>query len=93
MSTANTPGDERLVTVASFENLGELAVAKSLLEASEIDCFVRNEHTHRIGGPFSSAIGVHAAELQVRQRDAEDALAILNSRIQGVDPEKDESGL
>lgn len=75
----NDDGEVRLVTVARFDNLGQLAVARSVLEASEIECFVRNEHISRIGGPVASAIGAHEAELQVRESDAEDAIALLNS--------------
>lgn len=89
---ANHPDEERLVTVAKFDNQGQLAVAKSLLEASDIEYFVQNEHINRIGGPASPALGVHGAELQVRQADAEDAVAILNSEIDDQDSGNEGSG-
>lgn len=71
--------DLRLVTVARFSNLGQLAVARSLLESFGIEYFVRNEHTARIGGPFAAAVSADQAELQVRETDADDATALLNS--------------
>ena len=52
--------------------VGELAVAKSLLESNDIYCFLKDELTYQVH-PF--AIG--GVKLQVREEDAPRAIELL----------------
>ena len=73
------PDDERLVTVATFQNYGDFVVAKALLESAEIDCMGRNEWGSRFFGEIHGLSRHSYVELQVRETDVEDARAILES--------------
>lgn len=64
--------EQSLVTVQTFTSEPDFLVARSRLEAAGIECFPKNLHTFGFYG------GVLGVELQVRESDAEDALAILN---------------
>ena len=75
----NDPDDERLVTVARFHNDAEFLLARTRLESAGIECFGRNEHALRLTGHVHGFFGAHYIELQVREAEAEDALAILES--------------
>ncbi len=78
----NHPEDEKLVTVAEFHNHAEFLLARSRLESEGIECFSRNEHTASIAGHYTGVFGMHQIELQVREADAEDALAMLQSEVE-----------
>jgi hypothetical protein len=65
-----------LVTVASFPNSAEAALAKNLLEAKGITAFVEEDAT---GDLFHLASPFGEVKLQVEEKDAEPARAILDS--------------
>lgn len=70
--------DDRLITVARFDNRMEFVLARSRLESAGIECFARNEYLARFTDGLS---GLGQFELQVREADAEDAAAMLNSEL------------
>ena len=73
------PDDERLVTVARFHNDAEFLLARTRLESAGIECFGRNEHALRLTGHIHGFFGAHYIELQVREAEAEEAAAMLES--------------
>jgi hypothetical protein len=79
MFRINHPDDERLVTVARYHSDAEFLLARTRLESAGIDCVGRNEHALRLTGHVHGFFGAHCIELQVREADAEDALAMLES--------------
>ncbi len=79
MFRINHPDDERLVTIARYHSDAEFLLARTRLESAGIDCFGRNEHALRLTGHIHGFFGAHYIELQVRQADAEEALAMLES--------------
>ena len=79
MFRINHPDDERLVTVAKFDNDAQFLLARTVLESAGIECFGRNEHALRLTGHIHGFFGVHQIELQVREQDEEDARAVLES--------------
>ena len=79
MFRINHPDDEALVTVARFQNYGEFLVAKTILESAEIDCVGRNEYGARFFGELHGLSNHSYVELQVREADAADARAVLES--------------
>ena len=66
---------ESLVTIASFHSEPEFLLARTRLESAGVECFALNEHMMRIGGWHSHILG--GIRLQVRESEAESALAIL----------------
>ena len=68
---------DRIVTVKIFDNLPEAIAARAMLEAADIDCFLADEHTYRIAGPFHAVFGVNGVRLQVRAEDLEHAARML----------------
>jgi len=72
---------EKLVTVASFKSEPEFLVARSRLESAGIECFANNFYTFEFYG------GVLGVELQVRESDAKDALAVLEDPGESGKPE------
>lgn len=66
---------ETLVTIATFHSEPEFLLARTRLESADIECFVQNENMLRIVGWHSHILG--GIKLQVREEDAQDALAIL----------------
>ena len=79
MFRINHPDDARLVTIARFDNDAEFLLARSRLDSAGIECFGRNEHALRLTGHVHGFFGAHCIELQVRESDAEEALAMLES--------------
>ena len=79
MFRINHPDDVKLVTVARFHNDAEFLLARTRLESADIECFGRNEHALRLTGHVHGFFGAHYIELQVREADAEDARAMLES--------------
>jgi hypothetical protein len=86
------PDDERLVTIARFQNDADFLLARTVLESAGIDCFGRNEHSLRLTGHVHGFFGAHYIELQVREADAEDAVAMLESESSLDDEESPEEG-
>ena len=70
---------DELVTIRTFENHAEFLLARGLLESAGIECFSRDEHTMRISSAMHRSLAGHGTALQVRKRDAEDAIAILDA--------------
>ncbi len=71
------PDPDRLLTIKVFEDLTEAIAARALLETAGLDCFLADEHTFRIAGPFHFALGLRGVRLQVRAEDAHRALELL----------------
>ena len=67
--------EPQLVTVAVFHNEAEFLLARARLESADIECFALGENMLRIAGWHSHILG--GIKLQVRETDADDALAIL----------------
>ena len=67
------------MTIARFSTDAEFLLARTRLESAGIQCFGRNEYTARIAGALSSVLGADDVELQVRESDVEEALAMLSS--------------
>ena len=75
--------EPRLVTIAAFHS-EEFLLARARLESAENECFAQDENMLRIGGWHSHILG--GIKLQVREADAEDALAILRDTASLGDP-------
>ena len=84
------PDDERLVTIARFHNDAEFLLARTRLESAGIECCARNEHALRLTGHVHGFFGEHYIELQVRETDAEEATAMLESESPLEDEESSE---
>ncbi|MBV9086709.1 MAG: DUF2007 domain-containing protein [Acidobacteriaceae bacterium] len=69
---------DRVLTVRIFDSLTEAIAARAMLEAADIDCFLADEHTYRIAGPFHAVFGVNGVRLQVRAEDLERATTMLS---------------
>jgi hypothetical protein len=70
---------ERLVTIAVFHSQPEFLLARTRLESADIECFAYDENMLRIGGWHAHILG--GIELQVRESEAQDALAILRHTV------------
>lgn len=68
-----------MVTVGVYRDLPEAIVARSALEAEDIECFLANENIVRMDWMISNMIG--GMRLQVDARDEERARAILAEPI------------
>ena len=75
---------EDLITVAVFHSQPEFLLARTRLESADIECFAYDENMLRIGGWHSHILG--GIKLQVRESEAQDALAILNQTAQLGNP-------
>ena len=64
------------VTVERFRDLSAAIVARSALDAAEIDCYLRDENTVRMDWQISNFIG--GMRLQVHEQDYDAALAVLS---------------
>jgi len=69
---------DRLVTIASFNSLGEAYVARSILTAEGIDCYLADEHIVGLNWFYSIAVG--GVKLRVRAGDAKTALLLIRSK-------------
>lgn len=68
--------NEARVTIATFHIEPEFLVTRTRLESAGIECFVLGENLFRIAGWNSPMLG--GIELQVRESDVQDAVAILH---------------
>ena len=75
---------EPLITVATFSTELEYLLARTRLESAGIECFLRDENMVRIAGWHSHILG--GIKLQVRESDAQDALAILQETAPTASP-------
>lgn len=69
------------ITVATFQHHADALLAKSLLDAAEIESWLKDEHLGRMMGSHSFAFG--GIKLQVMPQDEEAALAVLQSKDSG----------
>ncbi len=74
--------NEGLVTVGRFMSEPEYMVARSRLDSAGIQTFVQNLHIFQF---YGGAVG--GIELQVRESDAQAALAILDDPGTGNQPD------
>lgn len=65
------------INIASFTYPSELVVARSVLEANDIDCYVRDELTVQVHNFYSNAIG--GIRLAVHKSKLEEATDILTA--------------
>ena len=65
----------KLITIATYTYPHEMAIMRSKLEANGIECSAKDEFTVQVHNFYSNAIG--GVKLQVKETDAERALAIL----------------
>jgi len=63
--------------IATFTYPSELAVARSILEVNEIDCYVKDEITVQVHNFYSNAIG--GIRLEVPDDEYHDAYEILSN--------------
>jgi hypothetical protein len=70
---------DQLVTLRHFRDIPDALLAKGKIESAGIDCSLADGNLVRMDWLWSNAIG--GLRLQVRQEDAEDALAILDEPI------------
>jgi hypothetical protein len=78
-----TPMDEKIITIARYDQAALAHVGRVCLEAADIPAMVANDN--QPGLLFFHAVVGHSVELQVFERDAQEALAIL---LEDVQPEK-----
>lgn len=71
-----------LVTIRRYRDLSEAIVARSVVEAAGIFCFLRDENTIRLDWQISNFIG--GIRLQVSEEDKESANQILDQPIPEV---------
>jgi len=67
------------LTLRRFRDFLEAQLAKTMLDAAGIPCFLADEHTVRMDWFYSNAIG--GVKLWVNEEDAEAAAALLNAEI------------
>lgn len=66
---------ERLITIATFNELTEAHIIKGRLEAEGILCFLGDEHIVGVQPFYSLAVG--GVKLKVPEQDVEEARAVL----------------
>jgi hypothetical protein len=71
--------DQQLITVATYHNEMEFLLARARLQSADIECFALDENMLRIAAWHSHVFG--GIKLQVREVDAQDALAILRHTL------------
>lgn len=85
--------DAELVRIFTTGDQGLIAIAKSLLEAEEIDFFVRGDGLQNlfgygvVSGGFNFIVG--PAEFWVREEDAERAVEVLQGLGEPPSPTED----
>jgi hypothetical protein len=78
--------EPELTTIRKFRDLPEALLAKGLLESIGIECFLLDDNMVRMDWFISNAIG--NMRLQVKQEDAEAAIALLDQPILDIDEDK-----
>lgn len=68
-------GPDKLATAATFYNLHEADIALGLLQSCGVDCFLCDEHMHRVHPLATDIIG--GVRLQVAEQDLELAKELL----------------
>jgi predicted RNA-binding Zn-ribbon protein involved in translation (DUF1610 family) len=72
---------ERLITIATFNEVTEAHILKGRLESEGILCFLGDEHI--VGAHPFYAVAVGGVKLKVTENDVEEAKAILKKIRQG----------
>jgi DNA-directed RNA polymerase subunit RPC12/RpoP len=72
---------ERLITIATFNEVTEAHILKGRLESEGILCFLGDEHI--VGAHPFYAVAVGGVKLKVTENDVEEAKAILKNIRQG----------
>ena len=68
-----------LITIAAYQNSTDAQLARTKLEAEEIEAFIADEHMVTINPGYNIAFG--GVKLKVRRSDAEIAVKILGIKI------------
>jgi hypothetical protein len=76
----------KLATAATFYNLHEADIALGLLESCGVDCFLCDEHMHRVHPLATDMIG--GVRLQVAEHDLELAKELLKEYSPPPEPPK-----
>ena len=63
-------------TIRSYNTLIEAEIARSKLEASNIDCFLHDTHTIGLQSFLANALG--GVRLDVKEEDVAEAIALLD---------------
>lgn len=71
--------ERRLVTLRQYRDLSEAIVARSMLEGSGIEVFLRDENLVRLDWQISNFIG--GIRLQVAEEDQAEAETLLSHRV------------
>jgi len=77
--------EDDLVTVASYSENGEAAVAQSVLDGAGIDSFLSGEEANIL-------LPVSGARLQVRAADLETARELLSVPVEGTEASLADNG-
>lgn len=83
--------EDEFVEVTAYQTLGEVAVARSMLESAGIECFVPDQDMIRMAGVFSPVLGIAGYSLQVKTSDLQDATRILQAEWPPLPESGDES--
>ncbi|MCQ2219050.1 MAG: DUF2007 domain-containing protein [Paludibacteraceae bacterium] len=75
--------DEKIVVAAIYNNQSEAIIAKGLLQANGIVCFLKDELINQIFSPFSPAFG--GIKLCVLEHDIEAATSLLNNPTEATE--------
>jgi Putative prokaryotic signal transducing protein len=76
----------KLATAAIFYSLHEADVAKGLLDSCDVDCFLCDEHMHRVHPLAVDVVG------GVRLQVAEEDLDLAKELLKGFTPAPEPSG-
>jgi len=74
----------KLATAATFYNLHEADIAVGLLESCGVECFLCDEHMHRVHPLASDVIG--GVRLQVAQQDLDLVKELLKEYVPDPEP-------
>ena len=75
---------DKLITAAVFYSLHEADVAKGLLDSCGVDCFLYDEHMHRVHPLATDVLG--GVRLQVVKEDLELAKDLLKEYVPIPEP-------
>jgi RNA-binding protein YlmH len=78
---------EELVMVGRFIDPSEAQMAKGMLEAAGIDCFIQGENANAL------MAGIFRARIEVRKEDEPAARALMESANEATPPGQEDSDL
>jgi hypothetical protein len=89
-SHARNGSEQELITIQSFRELTEAMLAKGMLNADRIECFLADDNTGRMLGFISNVIG--GIRMKVIKVNTEAAMALLSQPVsEGVDLASEEN--